>query len=151
MFEDLLRIVGVAIVGLVLLLPPGEYLDTLYDRNMQVMVGLFIVASILFIDPIFGGLLGLAVFIWFFKMNYRKMIAVSLSSKSEMEEKSRLEYGTAKNLTDVQTNVVDDSMTNTEMLGFDGIYGEQVIGAQGLDKTMPGYDKNNSDTPAPVN
>lgn len=153
MFLDLLRIVGVAIVGLVLVLPPGEYLNALYDRNNQIMVGLVVVACILFVDPIFGGLLGLAVFIWFFKMNYRKMVATSLSKgygKGGAGANGTMVYGSAQNLRDVQTNVVDESMMNTEMIGFDGAYGEDVIGAQGLDKTMPGFDKNNSDVPAPV-
>lgn len=153
MFLDLLRIVGVAIVGLVLVLPPGEYLNALYDRNNQIMVGLVVVASILFVDPIFGGLLGLAVFIWFFKMNYRKMVATSLSKgygKGMGSEDGKMVYGSEQNLHDVQSNVVDESMMNTEMIGFDGAYGEDVIGAQGLDKTMPGFDKNNSDVPAPV-
>lgn len=153
MFLDLLRIVGVAIVGLVLVLPPGEYLNALYDRNNQIMVGLVVVASILFVDPIFGGLLGLAVFIWFFKMNYRKMVATSLSKgygKGAAGTDGKMVYGSEQNLHDVQSNVVDESMMNTEMIGFDGAYGEDVIGAQGLDKTMPGFDKNNSDVPAPV-
>jgi hypothetical protein len=139
MFEDLLRIIGVAIVGLILVLPPGNYLDILYDRNNQIVVGLVVVASILFIDPIFGALLGLAVFIWFFKMNYRKLVSSSLSSN--VRGSSPVVYGTSKNLQDAQTNVIDTKMMNTEMIGFDGIYGEQVIGAQGLDSTMPGYDK----------
>jgi hypothetical protein len=93
----------------------------------------------LFIDPIFGALLGLAVFIWFFKMNYRKLVSSSLSSN--VRGSSPVVYGTSKNLQDAQTNVIDTKMMNTEMIGFDGIYGEQVIGAQGLDSTMPGYDK----------
>ena len=140
MFEDLLRIIGVAIVGLILVLPPGNYLDILYDRNNQIVVGIVVVASILFIDSIFGALLGLAVFIWFFKMNYRKLVSSSLSS-SKVQRSSSVVYGTTKNLQDAQTNIVDSKMMNTEMIGFDGIYGEQVIGAQGLDSTMPGYDK----------
>lgn len=149
MFLDLLRIVGVGLVGVILVLPPGQYLDVLYDRNNQIMVALVVVASILFIDPVFGGLLGLAVFIWFFKMNYRKMVATSLS-KGYGEKSNTMVYGSAQNLHDIQTNVVDANMMNTEMIGFDGVYGEQVIGAQGMDKTMPGFDKNNGNTQAPV-
>lgn len=150
MILDLLRIIGVALVGVILVLPPGQYLDALYDRNNQIMVGLVVVASILFIDPVFGGLLGLAVFIWFFKMNYRKMVATSLS-KGHGEKTDVMVYGSTQNLQDVQTNVVDARMMNTEMIGFDGLYGEQVIGAQGMDKTMPGFDKNNMIIQAPVN
>ena len=150
MYEDLLRIVGVAIVGLVLVLPPGKYLDIMYDRNYQIVAGLVVVASILFIDAIFGALLGLAVLIWFSKMNYRRLVSKTLSSV-EAPSKGPIYYGTPKNLIDAQTNVVDEKMANTEMIGFDGIYGEQVIGAQGLDKTMPGFDKNNkSDMLAPI-
>ena len=136
-------------VGVILVLPPGQYLDVLYDRNNQIMIGLLVVASILFIDPVFGGLLGLAVFIWFFKMNYRKMVATSLS-KGHGEKNTTMVYGSPQNLQDIQTNVVDAEMMNTEMIGFDGVYGEEVIGAQGLDKTMPGFDKNNVNTQAPL-
>jgi hypothetical protein len=31
--------------------------------------------------------------------------------------------------------------TNVEMKGIEGVYGEPVYGAQGLDKKMPGYEK----------
>ena len=41
-------------------------------------------------------------------------------------------------------------MINTEMIGFDGVYGEQVIGAQGLDKNMPGFDNNDVSFLAPL-
>ena len=149
MYEDILRIIGVAIVGLILVLPPGEYLDIMYDRNYQIVAGLFVVASILFIDAIFGALLGLAVLIWFSKMNYRRLVSSTLSSVAVTKNRP-LDYGTSQNLVDAQTNVVDERMMSTEMVGFDGIYGEQVIGAQGLDKTMPGFDKNKSDMLAPI-
>ncbi len=149
MYEDLLRIIGIAVVGFVLVLPPGKHLDLMYDRNNQIVVGLFVVASILFIDAIFGALLGLAVLIWFSKMNYRKLVSSTLSSVAVRKSRP-LDYGTPQNLVDAQTNVVNERMMSTEMIGFDGIYGEQVIGAQGLDKTMPGFDKNKTDMLAPI-
>ena len=149
MYEDILRIIGVAIVGVVLILPPGKYLDIMYNREYQIVAGLFVITSILFIDAIFGALLGLAVLIWFSKMNYRRLVSDTLSSISTTKSKP-LYYGTSQNLVDVQTNTVNESMMNTEMIGFDGIYGEQVIGAQGLDKTMPGFDKNKADIFAPI-
>jgi hypothetical protein len=147
MFIDLLRVVGVLVVGVVLLMPSGKHLDALYDRNNQVLVGLVVVANTLFVDPIFGGLLGLAVLIWVFKMNQRRLVSSSLSMGGK---EGVYAYGTAKNLMDAQTNVVNERMLNTEMVGFDGVHGEQVIGAQGLDRTMPGYNKNDASQPAPV-
>jgi len=148
MFEDLLRILGVAIVGLILILPSGEYLDTLSDTTTQVMVGIVVVVTIFFIDAIFGALLGLAVLIWFFKMNHRILFMKSLTKKQE--EKDKVVYGTKQNLVDAQTNVVNDKMMNTEMIGFDSVYGEQVIGAQGLDKNMPGFDNSGVNYLAPL-
>lgn len=147
MIEDLLRVIGVASIGLILLLPSGDYLNKLYDRNIQIAVALVVVCSILFVDPIFGGLLGLTVFIWYFKMNHRTMMAKTLSYGSSSKNDI---YGTPQNLEDAQTNVVNENMMQVEMIGFDGVHGEQVIGAQGLDKTMPGFDKNNSYVPSPL-
>ena len=150
MFTDLLRIIGVALVGLILIIPSGNYLNTFEDRTTQAVIGLVVVATILFIDPVFGALLGLTVLIWFFRMNHYKMVAKALSSGQAVGSNTPVTYGTPQNLLDAQTNVVDDKMINTEMIGFDGVYGEQVIGAQGLDKDMPGFDKNKADMLAPL-
>ena len=148
MFEDFLRIIGVSIVGLILLLPSGEYLNTLADTNTQVIMAMVVIASIFFIDAVFGALLGLAILIWFFKMNHRTLFIKALSKNKE--EKGTIVYGTEKNLADAQTNIVNAKMINTEMIGFDGVYGEQVIGAQGLDKNMPGFDNNDVSFLAPL-
>lgn len=148
MFEDILRILGVALVGFILIVPSGEYLDSLSDTTTQVMVGMVVIITIFFIDTIFGALLGLAVLIWFFKMNHRVLFIKSLTQKQN--EKDNIIYGTKQNLADVQTNVVNDKMVNIEMIGFDGVHGEQVIGAQGLDKTMPGFDNSDVTFLAPL-
>lgn len=150
MFNDLLRIIGVALVGLILILPSGDYLNTFEERTTQAMIGLVVVATILFIDAIFGALLGLTVLIWFFRMNHYKMVAKALASGNAAGTPLPAVYGTAQNLLDAQSNIVDEKMANTEMIGFDGVYGEQVIGAQGLDKEMPGFDKNKADMLAPI-
>lgn len=146
---DLFRIVGVAMVGTILIMPPGSYLDLMYDRNYQIAAGLIVVSGILFVDVIFGALLALAVLIWYFKMNYRRMVSVMLAGDGRSQATHPTIYGTPQNLRDAQTNVVDERMMNTEMIGFDGIYGEEVLGAQGLDKTMPGLEKKDSE-PAPL-
>lgn len=146
--EDLLRILGVAAVGLMLVLPSGEYLDSLAETNTQVIVGIVVVVSVLFIDAVFGALLGLAVLIWMFKMNHRILFIKSLARR-EAESKD-MRYGTAKNLVDAQTNVINEKMMDTEMIGFNSVYGEQVIGAQGLDKNMPGFDKSGVGFLAPL-
>lgn len=148
MSQDLLRIFGVAIVGTILVMPSSDYLDALSNTTNQLIAGIIVVVSIFFIDPVFGALLGLAILIWFFKMNYRTVFIKSLTKKQN--EKETMKYGTPKNLVDAQTNVVDEKMMSTEMIGFDTVYGEQVIGAQGLDKNMPGYDTTEVVSLAPI-
>lgn len=146
---DVFRILGVAVVGLILVMPPGSYLDIMYDLNYQIAMGLIVVSSILFVDVIFGALLALAVLIWYFKMNYRRLVSTTLAGSGNQQARHPTIYGTPKNLTDAQTNVVDEKMMSTEMIGFDGVYGETVLGAQGLDKTLPGLEKKDSE-PAPL-
>lgn len=150
MFEDFLRMLGVAMVGLMLILPSGEYLESLSDTTTQVIVGMVVVVSVLFIDAVFGALLGLAVLIWMFKMNHRILFIKSLTKKQSEKDKVPIVYGTEENLVEAQTNVVNEKMMNTEMIGFDTVYGEQVIGAQGLDKNMPGFDKSGVTFLAPL-
>lgn len=150
MLEDILRILGVAIVGFVLLIPSDEYLDNLSDTNTQVIVGMVVLATILFIDAIFGALIGLAVLIWYFKMNHRVLTIKSIAKKNTNSSSVDLLYGSPKNLEDAQTNVVNKNMMDKEMIGFESVYGEQVLGPQGLDKTLPGFDDSLETSLSPI-
>ncbi len=50
-------------------------------------------------------------------------------------------YITPEHLKDAQSNVVVSEEEEMEMKGIQGVYGEPVYGAQGLDRVMPGLQK----------
>jgi hypothetical protein len=56
------------------------------------------------------------------------------------------QYITPENLKDAQDNTFNATNVNVGMKGVKGVYGEEVYGAQGLDKIMPGFDINDEAT-----
>ena len=111
--------------------------------EVQLVLGTIIIAIILFNDPTSGLLLAVAILIAYSRV-YSTKYGVSLFSKKELKEgypmKSLVsEYITPQNLEDAQNNIVNDESYKLEVKGITGVYGEQVYGAQGTDKNMPGY------------
>jgi len=50
-----------------------------------------------------------------------------------------LDYITPENLREAQSNMVNETAYKTEYKGIQGVYGEDVYGAQGLDSTLGGW------------
>lgn len=122
------------------------YFEIILKHDIQVVLGTLVIAVILFDSPIAGLIMGLAVIIMYMRAygrsfgvtfnlfdNNRNALAKKYPMKSLVTK-----YITPENLKDAQDNVVDDNNMKAEIKGVKGVYGEQVYGAQGQDKVMPG-------------
>lgn len=135
------RIVPLFLIILVSLIHVS-YLEFISKPEWQIICGTIVIAIILFGDAIAGLLFGLLFLVTylryymnkfglsFWKMNYNKYPMNSLVT----------EYITSQNLKDAQNNVVNESSYKKELIGIRGVYGEDVYGAQGSYKEMPGAD-----------
>lgn len=119
--------------------------------EVQLLLGTVVVLYLVLKDAIAGLIAGLALLIVYFRV-YADMMGVSFQEVIGLNSPSlqslwsmtpfsskEVPYITPENLLSAQNNVVDTSNYEAEMKGVRGVYGEDVYGAQGMDKTMPGY------------
>jgi len=137
------RILGVALIFVATLVPPA-YFEMVTHADVQLVLGTLVVLYIILGDAIAGLLMGIAVFIMYFQ-GYSYKFGVSwydvLTNPGDMASQKRQQnYTTAEDLQRAQSNVVDSTNAKIEMKGIEGVYGEEVYGAQGMDRTMPAYD-----------
>lgn len=112
--------------------------------DMQFLLGVLVVAVIIFGDAIVGFTLGLAVFVVYMRV-YSDYLGIDLSwlptvKKEPSTDKMLANYITPENLKDAQNNVFDMKATSVELKGIQDPYGKGVMGAQGMDSTFPGID-----------
>lgn len=121
---------------------PEKYLAFTIVPEAQLILGTLVVLFLILRDAIGGLILGLAVLVAYFRV-YSAKFGVSwrdLFKKTDYPMASLVtEYITPEHLHAAQSNVVDNTMYGQELKGIEGVYGEDVYGAQGLDTTMPGY------------
>ena len=109
----------------------------LLNKEWLYVLAVVILIFLLFVDPITGFILSLAVITIIVKMYNIKF---PWSDKNNNTE-TLLEYITPEHLRDAQSNVViDEEHFEKEWKGIQGVYGEDVYGAQGLE-ILPGYSK----------
>lgn len=107
----------------------------LLNKEWLYVLAVIILIFLLFVDPITGFILCLAVITIIIKMYNIKF---PWSDKNNNTE-TLLEYITPEHLRDAQSNVViDEENYEKEWKGIQGVYGEEVYGAQGLE-ILPGY------------
>lgn len=107
----------------------------LLNKEWLYVLAVIILIFLLFVDPITGFILCLAVITIIIKMYNIKF---PWSDKNNNTE-TLLEYITPEHLRDAQSNVViDEENYEKEWKGIKGVYGEEVYGAQGLE-ILPGY------------
>lgn len=123
---------------------PEEFLSFVIIPEVQLILGTLIVIYIVLRDPIAGLLLGVALLITYFRV-YAKKFGISLKQLFKRGGNTYpmsslvTDYITPQHLKDAQNNVVDTGNFSKEIKGIQGVYGEEVYGAQGLDHSMPGY------------
>jgi hypothetical protein len=113
----------------------------LLNKELLYVIAVGILIFLLFVDPITGFILSLAVITVIVKMYNIKF---PWSDKNNNTE-TLLEYITPEHLRDAQNNVViDEEQFEKEWKGIQGVYGESVYGAQGLE-ILPGYSSKMTD------
>lgn len=141
------------IIGLILLLVatfvPVEMVSFIVRPDVQLIAGTIIVLYLVLKDAIAGFIAGIALLIVYFRV-YAEKLGISFQDAIGMDklgsiwgsnpsELSSMPYITPQHLESAQSNVVDPANLGAEMKGIRGVYGEEVYGAQGLDKEMPGF------------
>lgn len=149
-----LRILAIAILFASLIIDTTDFKDII-KSDVQIILGIGIVAIIMFVDSVTGLILGLTVLIMYLRV-YAKIYGIKIENIVDVkklllnEENTAIlnypmetlvtdNYITEKNLEDAQNNIVDKNVYNKEYIGIKGVYGEPVLGAEGINKELPGY------------
>ena len=121
--------------------------------ELQLVLGVLVVAFILFVDSVAGLLLGLSLLVLFYR-THEALLGVRGSDgwAGSFRDKDLMvtleDYVTPAHLDRAQTNTIDANV-NAKMIGIQDPYGGAVYDAQGAFIGMPGT--NAMDTPyAPV-
>lgn len=131
--QTVARIIGLACVIASTIVSPGHY-ELVIRSDIQIILAAVIVFTLIFIDHIFGFLLGLAVLVLYSRVFMNKY---GISGFGFREKQSS--YITPQNLIDAQTNVI--AKENEAYVGVKGPYGEEVYSAQGIESgsKLPGF------------
>lgn len=122
-------------------LVPSKALFLVTVAEVQLILGTLVVLYLLLRDPMAGLLMGLALLMAYLRA-YRAKYGITWNpfQKDTYPMASLVsDYITPQHLKDAQSNVVDEASYSTELKGIQGVYGEEVYGAQGLDAAMPGW------------
>jgi uncharacterized membrane protein required for colicin V production len=133
MNADVLRIIGLAILLTATLIDPMN-VKFIVRPDVQVVCAAVVVFIVLFVDHIFGFVLGLAVITLYARVFMDTYGMSAFPSRN-------VPYVTPANLEDAQSNIFNEKNVNTPYVGAKGVHGEAVYSAQGLDASMPGFEK----------
>ncbi len=136
------RIIALLVV-IVAAVVPLNTLGFVKSQVMQFVLACVVVLWMIFMDVYAGLMLGIALLIAYFRMNSQHILSWGWGNRRNAGPMTTLvqDYITPENLHDAQTNVVSVGDYGVELKGIDGVYGEPVYGAQGMDKVMPGWTK----------
>lgn len=115
-------------------------------REIQLIAAILVVALTVLYDAIVGLFLGLTLIILYYRLHWRYITIrgswddQSVRMGGPMVSLVR-QYITPEHLKDAQTNVVDERDNSVEIVGVQGVYGEDVYGAQGMYMPMPALTK----------
>lgn len=126
-------------IGSLLLLTLATLLNPSYMRfvvrpDVQVVLGAAIVAFLVFVDYVAGFIAGLALLVMYNRV-YMDMYGITGFDLTMYPMTSLV---TSEDLGKIQSNVFDDAKYDKPYTGVQGVYGERVYSAQGLDNEMPG-------------
>lgn len=140
--KDLLRLASIVLL-VVALFVPIRYFKLLLDQYVLTTVGTIAIFVMVLWDLWTGFFLVLAILAMLYRLHVNQLNVfgwISSTQKGDYVETKSL-YTTADHLKRAQNNIVDDGDYERELIGIKGVYGEPIYGAQGLDKTMPGFSK----------
>jgi len=112
--------------------------------EVQLVLGVLVVAVLLFVDATVGLLLGLALLVIFYR-THSAMMASMTSWKGHGRDGDFLvtmeDYVTPEHLARAQSNTFSEENMRAKMIGIKGPYGEPVWDAQGAYDALPGKDQ----------
>lgn len=141
--KNTIRIIGLALLLPATLIKPTS-LDFMIRPEIQIVLAAVVVFSVLFVDHIFGFILGVSALVLYARVFIHKYGRSSNGfgyPMASLFNGKNTSYITPENLKDAQNNVVDPTDINVPYVGAKGIYGEAVYSAQGLDTNLPGLEK----------
>lgn len=138
----LARIGGLSALIVATLIDP-KYFEMVIRSDVQVIVAAIVIFVTLFVDHILGFLLGLSALVIYSRVFMKKYGITGFGTfwnTYPMKSLVSDNYITEDNLKDAQSNVVDDAQYDEAYKGVDGVYGEEVYNAQGLEEKsiLPG-------------
>lgn len=121
------------------------YVSFIIRPEVQMILGTAITLYIILVDPIGGLLFGLALLVLYLRV-YGNKFGLTWNQvlgfdRSEKQTGKYMNYITPEHLESAQNNIFSPVDYQGEMKGIKGVYGEEVYGAQGIDKTMPGFER----------
>ena len=130
-----LRALALLVLILIALLD-FKFLSVLLKKEWLYIIAVVIIFVLLFIDPIAGFIFGLAMVTLIVKMYNVRLPWGYTSTKKEDDV---LNFVTPEHLRNAQNNIIiEEDAYEKDYKGIEGVYGEEVYGAQGLD-VFPGY------------
>lgn len=113
-----------------------KLLSVLLKKEWLYVLSVVILFIFLFMDPIAGFILALAMITLIVKM-YN--IRLPWGYRTKEDDDDILNFVTPEHLRNAQTNIIiEEDAYEKDYKGIEGVYGEEVYGAQGLD-VFPGY------------
>lgn len=143
--KDVIRILSI-ILFVASLLVPVYYFEWLRMDILLMIVGTIAIFTLVLWDLTTGIFLVLALLACLYRIHVNQLNVFGwISSKQDGDIlRSKSLFTTAEHLERIQTNVVDKTSYDKEMVGIKGVYGESVYSAQGQGvevDTIPGFDK----------
>lgn len=115
----------------------------LKKNEVQLVLGVVVVAVLLFVDATVGLLLGLALLVIFYRTHSALMAAVTgwkVRGRDGDFMVTMEDYVTPEHLARAQSNTFSEENMRAKMIGVKGPYGEPVWDAQGAYEALPGHD-----------
>jgi len=116
-----------------------SYFINIVKPDIQIALGILVVAVTIFDNFATGLILGIAVLLMYLRvyvikygvsLEFWKVAAATADGKYPMKSLVK-GYVTSQHLKDAQDNTFDDQNFDKELIGIKGVYGEAVYGAQG--------------------
>jgi hypothetical protein len=126
------------VIFVLALVADAKYLPYIRREEIQLMLGAIAVFIAVFFDLWVGLFCMAALFALYYRIN-REYIQRMGWYKKDVSSVVEVPSLSDELLRKAQDNTIPENSLEKEMIGFKGVYGEEVYGVQGLNATMPGY------------
>lgn len=137
-----LRVLALTVLVLMTIVDLSR-IEWLRNEEIQMVLGTIIIFVLVMYDALLGALLAASMFIAYFRLNKANFNVFDWMSSKNYGDILELSgpYVSEAHLQAAQSNLVSEEDYDKEMIGMEGT----VYGAQGIDKTMPGYSSRTGD------